>query len=773
MPYTNNFNSRFLAIIWIVSLLSGVYMTDGRSVKAADAPSPVEAPQGWQRLGPYGGLVIDIAYAPSDPNIIYALLRNKAVPVFKSTDNGKTWRFLSVPFEIFIPSNIVVSPVDPEIVFFCDAHALFRSTDGGSTWEKQDDHMVDLIRFSKANPKKLFGRTGAYTFIKSVDSGETWEVVADHYIQGFTLDPFNENRILATSKGSGFKYRGLYESTDDGVTWNLLGLEREYIDFLKFGKTPGVIYLIKHDDSVMWKSSDNGVTWSILTDAFASYIIDFDVTGTTTEELFVTVEDYGAAYESNILRSSDGGTTWQTVPSRWAYYLYEGVAIDPSDSNHFVGYQEGCGMHFTWDGGATWTQSGSVFPGIPLHRIGVSPVKDGLMHVQTVNGYNLRSLDAGQTWEFTNYKNEHSGGWGFAFCMNNDQGVYWLAYKKILQSLNGGLDWKDLTPADFEYPSSIAVHPDDDSILLCGSQHGVMIRSADAGQTWTEVYNAQNISVRIGHIQFKPLDSSVMYAGTVNWRTSEVKLLRSSDAGTTWVEVSRIPTMYLQDLTVTHTEPEILFESDGPRLLMSVNQGLDWELVRQDINLQSENCLVSARNPNWVWVTGSSFALSTDMGQNWDFCKRFAAYNTRLIDYEATAVMGPNWFPHLIFPSEVDGIWTRVEDMPPRIMTAGSHYDAETSMLHFNAWVTDIRGPEDVETVDILYDGQETGLRLYDDGTHGDMAAHDGLFHLSIPIEADDPFINIPYSLIAIDKNGLVSWSWPELQTTQSRGEQP
>ena len=161
------------------------------------------------------------------------------------------------------------------------------------------------------------------------------------------------------------------------------------------------------------------------------------------------------------------------------------------------------------------------------------------------------------------------------------------------------------------------------------------------------------------------------------------------------------------------------------------------------------------------------------MGQNWDFCKRFAAYNTRLIDYEATAVMGPNWFPHLIFPSEVDGIWTRVEDMPPRIMTAGSHYDAEASMLHFNAWVTDIKGPEDVETVNILYDGQETGLRLYDDGTHGDMAAHDGLFHLSIPIEADDPFINIPYSMIAIDKNGLVSRGWPELKTTQSRGEQP
>lgn len=82
------------------------------------------------------------------------------------------------------------------------------------------------------------------------------------------------------------------------------------------------------------------------------------------------------------------------------------------------------------------------------------------------------------------------------------------------------------------------------------------------------------------------------------------------------MEVSRLPTMYLRDLAVTYTDPEILFESTGQSLLRSVNQGLDWEKISLDINLQSDKCLVSARNPNWVWITGSSFALSTDMGGN-------------------------------------------------------------------------------------------------------------------------------------------------------------
>ena len=119
---------------------------------------------------------------------------------------------------------------------------------------------------------------------------------------------------------------GLYESTDDGVTWNLIGFDGEVIRSIEFGGTPGTIYLVKYYDAAIWKSSDNGTTWSILTDSFASDIVDFDVTGTTTEELFVTIEDYGAAFESNIWKSNDGGVTWANIPSRWAYLLYDKVA---------------------------------------------------------------------------------------------------------------------------------------------------------------------------------------------------------------------------------------------------------------------------------------------------------------------------------------------------------------------------------------------------------------------------------------------------------------
>ena len=46
-----------------------------------------------------------------------------------------------------------------------------------------------------------------------------------------------------------------------------------------------------------------------------------------------------------------------------------------------------------------------------------------------------------------------------------------------------------------------------------------------------------------------------------------------------------------------------------------------------------------------------------------------------------------------------------------------------------------------------------------------------GLFSLSIPADVTDPIINVPYSLIAKDKNGLVSRGWPELTTTETSEE--
>ena len=90
--------------------------------------------------------------APSNPNIIYAgtgesdIRSNLASGdgVYKSTDAGKTWQNIGLKDSRQI-SRIAVHPTNANILFVAalghayapnDERGVFRSTDGGSTWEK-------------------------------------------------------------------------------------------------------------------------------------------------------------------------------------------------------------------------------------------------------------------------------------------------------------------------------------------------------------------------------------------------------------------------------------------------------------------------------------------------------------------------------------------------------------------------------------------------------------------------------------------------------------
>src|SRR3954471_6797191 len=98
------------------------------------------------------GSIGAIALAPSNPNIIYVgsgegLQRpdlSTGDGIYKSTDAGKTWTHLGLRDGQQIP-QIVVDPKNPDRVFVAvlghpygpnEERGIFRSTDGGRTFEK-------------------------------------------------------------------------------------------------------------------------------------------------------------------------------------------------------------------------------------------------------------------------------------------------------------------------------------------------------------------------------------------------------------------------------------------------------------------------------------------------------------------------------------------------------------------------------------------------------------------------------------------------------------
>jgi photosystem II stability/assembly factor-like uncharacterized protein len=93
----------------------------------------------------------DLAIAPSDPNQIWAGTgeedsRNSISPgggIFKSTDGGMTWELKGL-VETQVIGRIVVHPTNPDIVYVAalghiwdsnPERGLYRTNDGGDTWE--------------------------------------------------------------------------------------------------------------------------------------------------------------------------------------------------------------------------------------------------------------------------------------------------------------------------------------------------------------------------------------------------------------------------------------------------------------------------------------------------------------------------------------------------------------------------------------------------------------------------------------------------------------
>ena len=120
-----------------------------------------------------------LGVAASDRNIVWAGTGEGKIRshvsvgqgVYKSTDAGATWTLTGLEQTGRIP-RLVIHPTDPDIVLVCAlGHAygpqpergVFRTTDGGTTWERvlfvNEDTGCSDIAMDPSNPRVLFAGT--------------------------------------------------------------------------------------------------------------------------------------------------------------------------------------------------------------------------------------------------------------------------------------------------------------------------------------------------------------------------------------------------------------------------------------------------------------------------------------------------------------------------------------------------------------------------------------------------------------------------------------
>lgn len=175
-----------------------------------------------------------LAVDPKNPQVLYLGIDGDPEPekgvdgggVFKSTDGGLSWQRLpGQPAGRRMFYGLAVCPQDSNRIYWgaCgDRGGLYRTEDGGQSWEKVFEQEKWLFNVAVSPAGVVY--TGKTNLWKSADHGKTWTKLtgfADNQdIVAIAVDPTNERRIwIGRRTWKNEAVGGVWRTTDGGATW--------------------------------------------------------------------------------------------------------------------------------------------------------------------------------------------------------------------------------------------------------------------------------------------------------------------------------------------------------------------------------------------------------------------------------------------------------------------------------------------------------------------------------------------------------------------------
>lgn len=295
--------------------------------------------------------------------------------IYKSTDQGETWKQLSTAKETKESGRIRVadlgfyaveiSPQDSQTIFAGTiGNGLVKSVDGGTSWKKigkgalASTSDVLSIAIDPKDPQNIYLATyygSRGRVLKSTDGGENFKEVFitntdKSKIVQVGVDTYDNAFIFAATSNGIF-----LASKDFGEFWqSIKDFDKSISRFFINSRDTREIYVSLGSDG-LFKTVDKGVNWTDL-----SKKIDEKINGYDFKEIkdLAIVAEFSKVYvgtESKIIYSADGGENFEEIKSFPAGgdFQFSAIAIDPL--NPTVIYVAGkTQVYKSIDGGIQW-----------------------------------------------------------------------------------------------------------------------------------------------------------------------------------------------------------------------------------------------------------------------------------------------------------------------------------------------------------------------------------------------------------------------------------
>jgi photosystem II stability/assembly factor-like uncharacterized protein len=686
------------------------------AAQAQVAPNLFQGMQ-WRNIGPFiAGKIDSVSGVKGSAAIAYVGTDNGGV--WKTVNAGTTW----FPVTDAVPAirgitALAVAQSQPATVYagtgsVFGSHygsGVWKSTDAGAHWQTaglKDAGEIAWLLVDPRNPDLVLAATrgidyhkgGARGVFRSTDGGRTWNLALDAqpesgatYLSWASNDP---HVVLATVAKTYVDPKvshpprhpgptSLYKSTDEGLTWTKLHGRNQPKEIGETAVAMGAhlqrVYLL--NDKGLYRSDDGGESWSLATKTIY----------TSDKQILLDPRNPNVLYTMGtcVYRSTDGGHTLVAFkgapggddPNQWW--------IDPADPSHIV-YGGDQGASISLDGGQTWSlwynqktaeiykiaaddrypywiygskQDSGAFaiasrgplgkitdldwfplPGWESGFVAVDPAHPDVLFTNGPWGF-LEKVDR-KTWETqsvdfgvgaisavsdTDFRRAVSA--PIVFSPQNPSVLYY-GTQNVWESEDGGDHWRKISPDLSAHPGKPplpnpkGIHHGDAleslspstvraGVLWTGSNNGVAYVTEDGGKHWRDVTPPDMSIHAVIEIQASHFNRSEAYAAVRDNAAGDYSphIYRTRDFGKSWQSIviglpAQEPTgSFVRVVREDQHKEGLLFAATETSVYVSFDDGDHWQSLRLNLPTTSfydlqihDGDLIAATYGRGIWI---------------------------------------------------------------------------------------------------------------------------------------------------------------------------
>ena len=603
------------------------------------------AGRSWEHMGleesrETGRIVIH----PDDPNTVWVAAlghlwgANPERGIYKTTDGGETWDQVLFVNDTTGFVDLKMDPRDPDVLYAASWHRLrwgggrmegagagsgiWKSTDGGESWVRLDDPSRNSglptgrlgrigLGIAPSQPDRIYAviqdARAAYSSGESItggvfvseDAGATWEqvntysAVPDYFYNEVWVDPNDPDRAYFAATVLGM-------TTDGGETIESQRYGGVHVDNHAMWIDPADSeHILLGNDGGVYESWDRGRNWMhhpMPVGQFYEVAID---SSRTPYHVCGGLQDNGTWCGPSATRERDGITThdWYSI------YGGDGFVSEVSVDSPHIRYAESQYGNMGRINTMTWD----------VQRLQPHSEDAGYL-----SGYEFR-------WD-----------WNTPFVISkHDPTQVYLGSNHLFRLRDRGADFDILGPdmtrgnrfnpqpdsahTSYRTLHSIAESAIDRRVIWTGSNDGLIWRTTDWGETWTNLTGnlptQESAYCWVGEIEASIYDVDRAYVVHDCHRRDDygAYVYRTDDGGRTWTDISgNLPDdagSYV--VRESHRNPDVLFFGNERGVYMTTNGGAHWTRldnglptapVRDMDIMGSENDLVAGTFGRSVYI---------------------------------------------------------------------------------------------------------------------------------------------------------------------------